>query len=67
MEVVNEIEVSCKDIIITDIIKAMSLASADSLMTTDSLRYNNTKPSNIPAGAATTNFGNLSVCLEKQI
>lgn len=49
---------------ISFIILAMSLASADSLMTTqsrDSLKYNNSRPSNIPAGAATTNFGNLNV------
>ncbi|KAI6173630.1 Patronin [Aphelenchoides besseyi] len=43
--------------------RTMSMASADSLMTGrsgDSLRYNTSKPSALPPGTATTNFGDLN-------
>ncbi|KAI6191866.1 Patronin [Aphelenchoides bicaudatus] len=40
--------------------RTMSLVSSDSMISADSLRYSSAKPSNIPAGAATTNFGNLN-------
>lgn len=34
------------------------------MISADSLRYNQSKPSNLPAGAVTTNFGNLNVHLK---